>query len=91
MSLAGDVLSYLIGAYILILLARIVMDWIPPIDSAVFRKLTLYSHVMTEPLLAPLRRIIPLIPVGEGMSLDLSPMALTLLLFALQRVVSRIF
>ncbi len=91
MSLAGDILSYLVGAYIFVLLARIVLDWIPPLDSAWLRKATLYAHILTEPLLSPLRRIIPMVPLGEGMSLDLSPMALTFLLFMLQRLISRIF
>lgn len=91
MSLAGDILSWLIGAYIFVLIARIILDWIPPMDSAWLRKATLYAHVLTEPLLSPLRRVIPQIPVGEGMSLDLSPMALTVLLVLLQRLVARIF
>lgn len=91
MSLAGDILSYLVGAYIFVLLARIVLDWIPPLDSAWLRKATLYAHILTEPLLSPLRRVIPMVPLGEGMSLDLSPMALTFLLFMLQRLISRIF
>jgi uncharacterized protein YggT (Ycf19 family) len=90
MSLAVDILQYLIGAYILIVLVRVIIDWIPPIDSAVLRKLTLYSHILTEPLLAPLRRVIPMVPMGESMSLDLSPFILTLLLIVLQRLLSRI-
>jgi YggT family protein len=66
-------LAQLIDLYSLIVLAAVILSWIPmdprhPIAVAV--------HRMTEPVLAPIRQALP--PMG---GLDLSPMVL---LFALQ-------
>ena len=91
MSLAGVILSYLIGIYMIIVLARVVLDWIPPVDSVLLRKMTLYAHILTEPLLSPLRRIIPMVPLGESMALDLSPFILTLVLIILRVLLARLF
>lgn len=91
MSLAGSILSFVVGAYIFIVLLRVILDWVPPLDSAILRKTTLYAHILTEPPLALLRRIMPMVPMGGGMALDLSPFVLTVLLILLQRVISSIF
>ncbi len=91
MSLAGTILSFLVGIYLIIVLLRVVLDWIPPLDSAPLRKVTLYAHILTEPPLALLRRVVPMVPMGGGMALDLSPFILTVLLILLQRVISSIF
>ncbi len=87
----ANILSSVIGAYSVVVLARAVLDWLPPLDSAALRKATLYAHVLTEPLLAPLRRFVPLLPLRGGMSLDLSPAALIVLLVLLQWLVARLF
>jgi YggT family protein len=91
MSTPGVILSYLVSIYLAIVILRVVLDWIPPLDSAVLRKLTLYAHILTEPLLSPLRRVLPQIPLGEAMALDLSPFILTILLIVLQRIIVKIF
>ena len=56
-----DVLCALLIVYILILFGRMIFSWLPPTSggSATVARL-LYD--LTEPVLAPLRRIIP--PVG---------------------------
>jgi YggT family protein len=44
-----------------------------------------FLRQITEPVLAPLRRIVPTVQVGGGL-LDLSPMVALLLLWVLERV-----
>jgi YggT family protein len=53
-----------------------------PIARSVIRAL----HALTEPLFAPIRRIIP--PIG---GLDLSPLIALLIIFFLQRLIIRSF
>ncbi len=72
-----------------VVLARVVLDWIPPVDSGVQRRLVLWSHLLTEPLLGPMRRLMPMIPLGQGAALDLSPALLMFLLFLAQALVAR--
>ncbi len=90
MSSIGTLLSYLIGAYMLLVMARVFLDWIPPFDSAALRFLTLWAHRLTEPLLSPLRRMVPMIPLGEGSTLDLTPAVLMLCLLVLRLMIGRL-
>ena len=57
----------------IVLVARIIMSWFPIEPNSGLASVYGFLHAVTEPVLAPLRRIIP--PVGMGgMGLDLSPL-----------------
>ena len=66
------VICLLLQLYVIAFFARIILSWFP-LDpggpmAAVFRVL----HAITEPLLAPIRKILPPVRLGT-MGLDLSP------------------
>ena len=56
-----DVLCALLIAYILILFGRMIFSWLPP-SSGGTATVARLLYDLTEPVLAPMRRIIP--PVG---------------------------
>ncbi len=57
----------------IVLVARIIMSWFPIEPNSGMASVYGFLHAVTEPVLAPLRRLIP--PVGMGgMGLDLSPL-----------------
>jgi YggT family protein len=57
------ILHILIGVYLLVLLARAVTSWFPPPRSGTpYAQLLSILRDLTEPALAPLRRVIP--PAG---------------------------
>ena len=60
-------------AYIVILFARIILSWFPLSPGGAMSTVYGVLHKLTEPVLAPIRRIIPPIGMG-GMGLDLSPL-----------------
>ena len=66
----------LIQAYIIILFARIIMSWFPINPGGGMSTVYGFLYSLTEPVLGPIRRIIPPIGMG-GMGLDLSPMIVT--------------
>ncbi len=66
----------LIQAYIIILFARIIISWFPISPGGGMSTVYGFLYALTEPVLGPLRRIIPPIGMG-GMGLDLSPMIVT--------------
>jgi YggT family protein len=66
-------LANLIDLYSLVVLVAVILSWVP-LDRR--NPLVTITHALTEPILAPIRNVLP--PMG---GLDLSPM---LLLFALQ-------
>ncbi len=91
MHLAGEIIIWILNVYIVLLLIRIVVDWIPARWPTWLRPILLLIRDVTEPLLSPLRRIIPLVHMGGGMALDLSPTVLFIILAVLRGFIGRIF
>ena len=73
-------------AYLFVILARIVLSWFPISPGSAMASVYSFLYAITEPILAPIRRVIP--PTGMGgMGLDWSPMIVTFGLFFIQRAV----
>lgn len=81
-----SILCLLIYTYILVLFGRIILSWFPIAPGGGMASLYGFLHNITEPVLGPIRRLIP--PIGAGgMGFDLSPMIVTFGLFILMRVI----
>ncbi|MGH9102394.1 MAG: YggT family protein [Acidimicrobiales bacterium] len=72
-------IHYILLAYELILLARIVLSWFPLSPGSPVWPASRVLHAVTEPVLAPIRRVLPPIGVG-GMGFDLSPIVVLVVL-----------
>lgn len=72
-----QLLFQLLGVYSIILLIRVLVSWLP-IDP--YNPIVRILYTLTEPLLEPIRSLLP--RVG---GLDLSPLVAFLLILALQR------
>ncbi len=71
-------------AYLIVMFARIVMSWFPISPNSMMASVYSFLYAITEPVLAPIRRIIP--PTGMGgMGLDWSPLIVTIGLVLLER------
>ena len=74
------VLYWLLQVYQMILVARVLMSWIPNLDPNNPIARALYQ--LTEPVLAPIRSALP--PMG---GIDLSPLVVFLGIFILMQLV----
>jgi YggT family protein len=74
----------LLQLYLLALLARIILSWFPIRDSGPMASVVRFLYAITEPVLAPLRAVLPPVRMG-AMALDLSPLVL---LIGLQILIS---
>jgi YggT family protein len=72
--------------YLLVVLVRIVMSWFPLRPGGAAEQVAAVLMSATEPVLGPMRRVIPSVPVG-GMRLDLSPLVLILGINILQGMI----
>jgi YggT family protein len=80
------VLAYLLDAFSVIILARVVLSWFmmnPSSQVGLAGSAYQFLLQITEPFLAPLRRVLPRI----GM-LDLSPMVAIIILWILRAVLA---
>lgn len=73
------ILAWLLHLYVIIIVVRILFTWIPVNPWSEFGKVVRVLGRITDPVLVPLRRVIPPLRVG-GMGIDLSPMILVLVL-----------
>ena len=57
----------------IVLFARIIISWFPIEPNSGLSSVYAFLHAVTEPVLGPIRRVLPPIGMG-GMGLDLSPL-----------------
>jgi YggT family protein len=87
MNLLLEVLCIALQIYYIILIVRIVLSWVPSVPEPV-RPLARAVRAVTDPLLVPLRGLLPSIRMG-AMALDVSPILLFLAIVILRGVVCR--
>jgi YggT family protein len=76
-------LCRLLDAYLIIIFARIILSWFPVEPGSGLASVYGFLYSLTEPVLGPIRRIIPPMGMG-GMGLDLSPMIVLLVISILR-------
>ena len=64
----GQLICRLLDLYVIVIIARIILSWFPMQPGGLGAQLFSFVYTITEPVLGPLRRMIPSI----GM-LDISP------------------
>jgi YggT family protein len=79
----GAVVCYAIWAYLIVLVLKAVMSWFPIEYDSPMQTVKQVLDKLTEPLLAPLRRVIPPLQIGS-VGLDMSFMVLFLGIFLIQ-------
>lgn len=80
------VIRFALNLYLLALLIRIVLSWFPISSGGPMASVQRVLYSITEPLLKPLRSVIPPVRMGT-VALDLSPL---IVLIVLQLVIARI-
>ena len=87
MSLLRDILCFVLQVYYVILIVRIVLSWVPSVPEPI-QPIARAVRAATDPLLIPLRGLIPGIRMG-AMALDVSPILLFVAIVILQSLVCR--
>jgi len=88
MRLAGEVIGFILWAALLVLIARIVLDWVQMLARSwqprgIVLVLCEAIYSVTDPPLRAVRRVLP--PLRLGMiALDLSPLVLFIVIWLLQ-------
>jgi YggT family protein len=81
-----QLVCYALSAYILILVARAVFSWIPMDPQNPLQRVNAFCFRATEPIMAPVRGLIPVVQVG-GVGLDLSFIIIFFVLFFVRSLV----
>jgi YggT family protein len=68
----ANIICPLLQLYLVALFARIILSWFPISPGGALSSIYSFLYTITEPVLGPVRRVIP--PIGGGgMAFDLSP------------------
>ncbi|MBV8986559.1 MAG: YggT family protein [Acidimicrobiia bacterium] len=76
-------LSALLQLYIVVIFVRVILSWFPISPDSPMAGVYRLVYSLTEPVLGPIRRVMPSVGFG-GMGLDLSPL---IVLFALELLI----
>ena len=74
-------LQVVLYLFVILIFVRVAFSWIGPNPR---NRLFLISYQLTEPILAPVRRLLP-----QSMGIDLSPMIVTFLIFMIINLLRR--
>jgi YggT family protein len=69
--------SSLLQLYVYIIFVRVILSWFPLQPGGVMAQINSFIYAITEPVLGPIRRVMPGVGVG-GMGLDFSPLIVLL-------------
>lgn len=71
------IICRLLQLYLILMFGRIILSWFPIAPDSPMAKVFEFLYAVTEPVLGPVRRLLPPVGVG-GMGLDLSPIIVSL-------------
>ena len=75
----ANILCPLLQLYLVALFGRIILSWFPISPGSAMASIYSFLYTITEPVLGPVRRVIP--PLGGGgMAFDLSPIIVLIVL-----------
>jgi len=81
-----QLICWLIGVYMFVVLVRIVLSWFPVSYGSPMVPVSRALAAVTDPILDPLRRAIPPVRLGAA-AMDLSPLILILGLSILRSII----
>ena len=76
----------LLSSFTLAVFARIILDWFRVPSDHPVGQIRRYLGIVVDPVLTPLRQVLPSIPMGNA-RLDLSPIVLIIGLQILSRII----
>ena len=87
MSLIGTLLGYALTAFVLLLIARLVLDWVGVLANGPWwvGRARALVHAGTEPVILPVRRVLPPVRAG-GLSIDLAFTAVFVVVLILRSI-----
>lgn len=76
----------LLNAYVLLIFVRIILSWFPISPEGIVATIHGFLHLVTEPVLGPLRRALPPVRLGNA-GLDLSPIVVLIGIMVVQGLI----
>jgi YggT family protein len=86
MDLALTVVRFLLSAFLICLFVRVILSYFPISYGTPMAGVQRAVGAVTDPILAPVRRVVPPVSLGGGGVLDMSPVIVFVVVFILLSV-----
>ncbi|HXY42774.1 MAG TPA: YggT family protein [Acidimicrobiales bacterium] len=86
MDLAVAVIRFLLSAFLLCLFVRVILSYFPISHGTPMAGVQRVVGAVTDPILAPVRKVVPPVTLGGGGVLDMSPVIVFVIVFILLSV-----
>ena len=83
MDLAAEVVRWILSAFLVCLFVRVILSYFPISYGTPMAGVQRAVGAVTDPILAPVRRIVPPVNLGGGGVLDMSPVIVFVVCFIL--------
>lgn len=83
MGLALDVIRLILSGFLLCLFVRVILSYFPISEGTPMAGVQRAVGAVTDPILAPVRRLVPPVNLGGGGVLDMSPVIVFVVVFIL--------
>jgi YggT family protein len=81
-----EIVCLALQLYVIALFARVILSWFPVTPGTALESINDFLRMLTDPVLVPLRRLIPPVRMG-AMALDLSPLIALFGVQIIQRII----
>ena len=92
MNFVGTLLGSVLLLFELVMIARVVLDWVGVLATSggggFASRARMVTHAWTEPVIAPVRRVLPPLRLGGAVSLDLAFTVVFVAVLVLRTVVA---
>jgi len=86
MDLALTVVRFLLSAFLICLFVRVILSYFPIAYGTPMAGVQRAVGAVTDPILAPVRKVVPPVSLGGGGVLDMSPVIVFVVVFILLSV-----
>lgn len=83
---AVSLVCTLLRVYLLVIFIRVIMSWIPTRHGGAAQKFSDVLHLLTEPVLGPVRRALPPLRTST-MAIDLSPIVVVVAISLISTII----
>jgi YggT family protein len=83
MGLAAEVIRLILSCFLICLFVRVILSYFPISYGTPMAKVQRVVGAITDPILGPVRRVVPPVSLGGGGVLDLSPVIVFIVIFIL--------
>jgi len=74
----------ILNLFLFVLLVRVVLSYVPSPPGSALAGVTRFFEAVTEPVLRPVRRVVPPLRIGGG-AMDLSPIIVWIIILIISR------